>query len=239
MRAGERHRQDPPPAVLASRSGSFDVTGGDVLGRVGPSGKLNPNNSFACPTACWFAGRVRDIETTRLVLHAIDESEAGHICARAPGPNDKWVADYPFVGDLAAVGSLLRATELHGEQRPFGYYQIVRVADGLAVGGAGFKGPPRGGSVEVGYGLAPSARGHGYAAEALTALLILAANYGVATVLADSTADNVPSQRTLGSAGFTLVGADADLQHYEIRLGEPPPSPARASAGDRQPGRSW
>ena len=166
---------------------------------------------------------MRDIETTRLVLHAIDESEARHICARAPGPNDKWVADYPFAGDLAAVGSFLRATEQHGEQRPFGYYQIIRVADGLAVGGAGFKGPPRGGSIEVGYGLAPSARGHGYAAEALTALLTIAVNHGVATVLADSTADNVPSQRTLANAGFTLIGADADLQHHEIRLAEPPP----------------
>jgi RimJ/RimL family protein N-acetyltransferase len=164
---------------------------------------------------------VRDIETTRLVLHEIDESEARHICARAPGPIDKWVPDYPFAGDLAAVGSLLRAVEQHGKQRSFGYYQIVRVADGLAVGGAGFKGPPRGGSVEVGYGLAPSARGHGYAGEALTALLTVAANHGVATVLADTTDDNLPSQRTLANAGFTLVDADADLQYYEIRPAEP------------------
>ncbi len=91
-------------------------------------------------------------------------------------------------------------------------------ADGLAVGGVGFKGPPRGGSVEVGYGLAPSARGHGYGGEALTALLTVAANHGVATVLADTTVENVASQRTLANAGFTLLSADADLQHYEIAL---------------------
>jgi RimJ/RimL family protein N-acetyltransferase len=158
-----------------------------------------------------------DIETTRLILHAIDEAEARRICTRAFGPNDSWAADYPFAGNLAAVGSFLRATEQHGEQRPFGYYQIIRAADRLAVGGVGFKGPPRGGSVEVGYGLAPSARGHGYAGEALTA----AANHGIATVLADTTVENVASQRTLANAGFTLVGADADLQYYEIRPAEP------------------
>ena len=162
-----------------------------------------------------------DIETTRLILHAIDEAEARRICARAFGPNDSWAADYPFAGDLAAVGSFLRATEQHGEQRPFGYYQISRATDRLAVGGVGFKGPPRGGSVEVGYGLAPSARGHGYVGEALTALLTVATNHGVATVLADTTVENVASQRTLTNAGFTLVGADADLQYYEIRPAEP------------------
>lgn len=165
---------------------------------------------------------MKDIETPRLVLHAIDESEARRICARAPGPKDKWAADYPFAGDLTAVGGFLRATEQHGEQRPFGYYQICRVHDGLAIGGVGFKGHPRGESVEVGYGLAPSARGHGYAAEALTVLIAVAANHGVATVLADTADDNVASQRTLGSAGFTVVGAEADLQHYAIRLAEPP-----------------
>jgi RimJ/RimL family protein N-acetyltransferase len=155
-----------------------------------------------------------DLETSRLILHGVDEFEARRILARAPGPRDAWAADYPFAGDIAAIDSFLRATEQHGEQRPFGYYQIIRTADGLAVGGAGFKGPPDDGSVEVGYGLAPSARGHGYASEAVTALLIIAAENGVAAVLADTTDDNVASQRTLVSAGFTLVGTHAGLHRY-------------------------
>jgi len=49
---------------------------------------------------------VTDIETTRLILHAIDEAEARRICARAFGPNDSWAVDYPFAGDLGAVGSV-------------------------------------------------------------------------------------------------------------------------------------
>jgi RimJ/RimL family protein N-acetyltransferase len=163
-----------------------------------------------------------DIETSHLILHAVDEFEARRILARAPGPRDAWAADYPFAGDIAAIDSFLRATEQHGEQRPFGYYQIIRAADGLAVGGAGFKGPPDDGNIEVGYGLAPSARGHGFASEAVTALLILAAENGVDTVLADTTDENVASQRTLVSAGFTLVGTHAGLHRYQA--GAPGPS---------------
>lgn len=159
-----------------------------------------------------------DIETPRLILHAIDESQGRRICARIPAPGDKWATDYPFAGDLVAVGSFLRSIEEQGEQRPFGYYQIIPVTFGLAVGGVGFKGPPHDGSIEVGYGLVPSARGRGYAAEALTALLAIAANHGIATVIADTTGDNIASQRTLTRAGFTFVGAGNDLQRYEISL---------------------
>jgi predicted acetyltransferase len=125
-----------------------------------------------------------DSRIARLSLHAIDELEARRIHDRAPQSSDAWAADYPFEGDLAATGSFLRATEQNGEQRPFGYYQIRRQSDGLAVGGVGFKGPPDGGVVEIGFGLAPSARGHGYATEALRTLVQIAAGLGVTTVRA-------------------------------------------------------
>ncbi len=160
-----------------------------------------------------------DITTSRLVLHAVDVAEARRICAGTAGPEDSWAADYPFEGDFAAIGGFLRASEHLGEQRPFGYYRITRASDGLAVGGVGFKGPPGDGRVEIGYGLVPSARGHGYAGEALAAVLAVAAGHGVTTVRADTTPDNIASQRTLTRAGFTLVGGDAELQHYERLLG--------------------
>lgn len=164
--------------------------------------------------------------TPRLSLHPIDQPEARRIVARAPSPGDSWAPDYPFDGDLAAVGSFLRASEQHGEQRPFGYYQLRRRCDGVAVGGIGFKGRPEGGAVEIGYGLVPSARGQGYATEALRALLELAAGLGVTTVRADTDLDNVASQRTLEHAGFRQTDADADadaeLRYYEIRIGGQP-----------------
>jgi RimJ/RimL family protein N-acetyltransferase len=161
---------------------------------------------------------VTDIRTTRLQLHPIDVAEGERIVARSAGPDDSWASDFPFEGDVGAVGGFLRATAACGEQRPFGYYRITRLADGRAIGGVGFKGQPAGGSAEIGYGLTPSARGDGYAAEAVVALVALAAERGISRVIADTTLDNIASQRTLIRAGFRLVGADDELQQYEALL---------------------
>jgi RimJ/RimL family protein N-acetyltransferase len=158
-----------------------------------------------------------DPHSARLSLHAVDGPEGRRIHARAPQHDDDWAADYPFEGDLAAIGSLLRSIEQNGEQRPFGYYQIRRRSDGLAIGGVGFKGPPDRGVVEIGYGLVPSARGHGYATEAVTALVQIAAGLGVTTIRADTDPDNVASQRTLEHAGFHRVEAVSELYHYEVQ----------------------
>jgi RimJ/RimL family protein N-acetyltransferase len=94
------------------------------------------------------------------------------------------------------------------------------VADGRAIGGLGFKGRPDGDCVEIGYGLAPSARGHGYAAEAVIALLTVAADHGLSRVIADTTLDNTASQRTLVRAGFHLVSTDSELHHYKALVTE-------------------
>jgi RimJ/RimL family protein N-acetyltransferase len=159
-----------------------------------------------------------DVRTSRLALHAIDVAEAERIVARSAGPADAWVDDFPFEGDVGAVGGFLHATTADGEQRPFGYYRITRLADGRAIGGIGFKGQPDGGCVEIGYGLAPSARGQGYAAEAVIGLLTVAADHGLSKVIADTTLDNTASQRTLIRAGFRRVSTDAELHHYEVLL---------------------
>jgi len=160
-----------------------------------------------------------DIETTRLILHPVDSAEAGRIRNRTPTAEDQWADDYPFDGDIVALGAFVAAGERYGEQRPFGYYRITQRSDGQAIGGIGFKGAPDNGVVEVGYGLAPSARGHGFAAEALSALTTAAASHGVARVRADTAPDNVASRRTLERAGFVRVVADANLFRYEFSVG--------------------
>jgi RimJ/RimL family protein N-acetyltransferase len=165
-----------------------------------------------------YCGVMTDIRTSRLLLHAIDVAEAERIVARTAGPGDAWVDDFPFEGDVGAVGVLLRETAMNGEQRPFGYYRITRLADGRAVGGIGFKGQPDDGCVEIGYGLAPSARGHGYAAEAASALLAIAADHKLSKVIADTTLDNFASQHTLIRAGFSRVRTDGELHYYEALL---------------------
>jgi len=161
---------------------------------------------------------VRDVDllTDRLVLHPVDRAEAQRIRDRRPDPQDDWAADYPFEGDVDALTALLRATEDGRDPRPFGYYQVQ--VGGRAVGGIGFFGPPAEGVVEIGYGLAPSARGHGYAGEAVVALLAAAADLGVTTVHARTDADNAASRQTLRRAGFVENGRDGELLRYSVEL---------------------
>ena len=162
-----------------------------------------------------------EVQTLRLCLHAIDTAEGERIVGRRTGAGDDWAEDFPFDGDVIGVTAFLAATAAHGDQRPFGHYRITRTADGKAIGGIGFKGQPDNGCVEVGYGLAPSARGYGYAAEALVALLNVAADHGLSRVVADTTVDNTASQRTLERAGFRQIGTNSDLYLYDVLLDAP------------------
>ncbi|MFI6232787.1 GNAT family N-acetyltransferase [Micromonospora sp. NPDC050784] len=162
-----------------------------------------------------------ELRTPRLRLHPIDTAEGERIVGRCPGAGDDWAEDFPFDGDVLGVRGFLAATATYGDRRPFGHYRITRTADGKAIGGIGFKGQPENGRVEVGYGLAPSARGNGYAAEALAALLDLATAHGLSRVVAETTGDNVASRRTLEHAGFRHTGTNDDLYRYEVLLGAP------------------
>lgn len=160
-----------------------------------------------------------DLHTERLILHPVDRAEAERIVAGQRDDEDSWAPDFPFDGDVIGVTAFLRATAAHGAQHPFGHYRITRIEDGQAIGGIGFKGQPAGGSVEIGYGLVPSARGSGYAAEAAGALVDLARQHGLARIVADTDRDNVASQRTLERAGFAQTSSDGDLVTFALTLG--------------------
>ena len=161
---------------------------------------------------------VTTLHTERLALHPVDVVEAERIVAGRRGPEDCWAPDFPFAGDVIALTAFLRATAVHGDPHPFGPYRVTRSADGQAIGGIGFKGRPVEGSVEIGYGLVPSARGHGYAAEAVQALVALARQQGLSRVVADTDADNIASQRTLERTGFMQIGTRGDLRRYAMVL---------------------
>jgi len=182
---------------------------------------VRPTKSVVPEARNCFGGAMSDLSTLRLQLHAVDVAEAERIVARSPGPTDAWAEDYPFEGDLGALEGFLRASARE-DQQPFGYYRITRLIDGRAIGGVGFKGQPDSGSGEIGYGLAPSARGHGYTAEAVTAVLTMAAEHGVSKVIADTTLANIASQKTLTRSGFHLLRTDDSLNYYEALLDASP-----------------
>ena len=142
------------------------------------------------------------LRTPRLVLETLTADEARAI-REGDRAGRRWAEDYPFEGDLLVAGVIGEAGEHYDESAPLGVLQVRLAASGEAVGGIGFLwAPTEDGSVEVGYGFVPSARGRGYATESLEAVLAHAERQGLRTVVAMTAVDNVASQRVLERCGF-------------------------------------
>ncbi|MEV5683127.1 GNAT family N-acetyltransferase [Streptomyces sp. NPDC052164] len=166
-----------------------------------------------------------DLETARLLLHPLSADEAHELVAYAesgpdgPGRRDSWAAGYPLDGDVSAARRLLNSRTGEGATptpHP-GVFEIRRREDGLAIGGVDFHGPADDtGSVTIGYGLVPAARGRGYASEALRALLEFARVSGIARVKGDADHDNIASRHVMAAAGMRQVGEDERVTYYEV-----------------------
>ncbi len=154
-------------------------------------------------------------------LSPIDPALAQRIVARDERPGDAWHPAYPFVDELDPLRGL--ATASASEVDPvFGMYVVRRASDGLAVGGAGFFGPPSDlGEVEIGYGLVEEARGAGLASAAVRWLLDVARAGGARVVVAGTPPSNVASQRVLLACGFTEIWRSATDVRFRLVLTDP------------------
>jgi RimJ/RimL family protein N-acetyltransferase len=114
-------------------------------------------------------------------------------------------------------------------------FLIVDQEDSRIIGGCGFKNAPVAGRVEVGYGVAPAARGRGAATEALVLLVRRAFDAGATEVVAEVAPANAASTRVVQKAGFVQVGARLDSdQEFMIQWARR--SETRASAAPAAPG---
>jgi RimJ/RimL family protein N-acetyltransferase len=129
-----------------------------------------------------------------------------------------WIDGGPGEGTIGAA-SMTVAAATAGVYRPgWGVFAIQRTADGTAVGGAGFHGPPDGGAVEIGYDLSASGRGGGWATDAARALCQWALGQPeVDRVLATTEPGNAASQAVLRRVGFQRVADRGALWAYELR----------------------
>lgn len=121
---------------------------------------------------------------------------------------------YPTDGDLVMARLVVDGHLPAGEWGP---WQIRERVSGLLIGGAGFKGAPNEtGMVEIGYGLAPQARGRGFATEAVRALVFHAFARGATAVTAEVDVGNEASARVVAACGFTAceVEAGADVRWW-------------------------
>jgi RimJ/RimL family protein N-acetyltransferase len=138
------------------------------------------------------------VQTSRLTLESLTRDEWAAV---AEGGMVDGAPDYPTEGDLVAASLVAVGDWPAGDWGPL---QVRRISDGLVIGGVGCKGEPDAdGRVEIGYGLVPSARGHGYATEAVLGLLEWLRNEGVHEVVAECDESNLASMAVLRRCRFT------------------------------------
>ncbi|MDQ1037060.1 RimJ/RimL family protein N-acetyltransferase [Streptomyces sp. V3I8] len=216
-----------PPAALCA----------DVLTRIFPHVRPEPGPDH-WRTLLWATGRgelpgrpaltswhwsnTLVVPAERLTLQGVTPAAAADLRAGGTG-GFEWITGGPFQGTRDAAGMVVKAYEAGVHRPEWGMFVLVRREDGRAVGGMGFHGAPDGeGRAEVGYDLAESARGNGYATEALRALSAWAlAREDLTYLFATVDRANVPSQGVISRVGFTEVGTvegeDGEQYAYELR----------------------
>ncbi|GAA3345908.1 hypothetical protein GCM10020358_54820 [Amorphoplanes nipponensis] len=158
------------------------------------------------------------METDRLRLAPLDVPLARAVVA-GDREGRAWHPEFPTEDDREACAMTLRAPD-----PAFGSHVVVERESGLAVGTIGCYGPPdAAGTLMIGYGLVPAARGRGYATEALRALVVHAfAQPSVREITADTLTDNVASQKVLEKAGFTHTHSTAEARWYRLNRPDKP-----------------
>ena len=159
------------------------------------------------------------LSSARVRLDPITPPMARAMLRGTPEPDLPWEEGFPLPSVRGALERIVAAEGTGHDLQPFFAYVIVRRSDGLAVGDAGFHGPPgEDGEVEIGYALVPAARGTGLAAEA-TALLVewARAQPGVRSVAARVEPSNAPSRRLLERLGFAQDGVRGGLDRFILQ----------------------
>jgi len=156
-----------------------------------------------------------NLDTPRLILQ---RASIGRLSALIHGPaeyervfghkvEDGYI-EYPDV----LVFSLGKAQDVVNEIDWWLPFLMIHRSDERLVGACGYNGPPdENGVVEIGYGIAPSYRGHGLTTEAAEAMVTAAfRNSGVKTVRALTSPEPNASTRILSKCGFVHKGTIDD-----------------------------
>jgi RimJ/RimL family protein N-acetyltransferase len=97
----------------------------------------------------------------------------------------------------------------------------MAVVDNEVVGICSYKSPPLQGSAEIGYGVAESRRGRGYATAAVASMIqITRQRPDIRSLVAETATDNNASRRVVEKNGFTLTGLRDDPDDGRLALWE-------------------
>lgn len=120
--------------------------------------------------------------------------------------------------DDRAVLTILRAMTVRLHEGG-SYASWMVTCNAVVVGLCSYKRPPSGGCTEIGYGIAPSQRGKGYATQAVALMIeIASADPSLDTLTAETAVTNLASQVVLQRNGFTQTGTRFDAEDGEVTV---------------------
>lgn len=101
----------------------------------------------------------------------------------------------------------------------WGVWLVINKENNTIIGDIGFKGKPNSeNTVEVGYGIIPSAQNKGYATEAVKEIINWAfTNDDVDKVVAECLHDNIPSIKVLEKLNMNKIGTVNDMLKWELK----------------------
>jgi [ribosomal protein S5]-alanine N-acetyltransferase len=153
-------------------------------------------------------------------IEALLQGDAEELRALTGAAFDPPVAPPPYMADsLPVVRDRLRA---HPEDSGWWNWLVMRQDSREAVGSVAFAGmPDETGAVLIGYAMYPAREGHGYATEAVRAMMEWAfAQPGVKVVRALAPVWNTPAVHVAEKVGMRPVASDEDDEIGEVLVYE-------------------
>lgn len=145
------------------------------------------------------------LETERLTIVPVD-----HQLVEKLTPEDYEIHDF--------IKSYLEKLEEDDSLLGWGVWFVIEKETGRIVGDIGFKGKPVDHTVEIGYGIIPSAQGKGYATESVNGIVKWALSTNLAShVVAECLEDNIASVKVLEKLGFDKTGTDEKMLKWKLR----------------------
>lgn len=180
--------------------------------------------------------RFEEVRTDRLLMRRWRYVDREPFAAMNADP--QVMRHFPAPLDRAASDAFVDRIEARFEEQGYGLWAL-EVVDGPGfVGFTGLNpmpdGVPGAGGVEVGWRLARSAWGNGYATEAARAALDVARAAGLTEVWSMTAVTNLPSQAVMRRIGLRRHGA---FEHPAVPVGHPV-RPHVVYRGDLSPRRS-
>ncbi len=147
----------------------------------------------------------RTIRTARLVLRDLTGADVDALVEYRNDEQTARLQDWPLPYPDERARALVSGVEQTWPVSD-GWYQVAVEHDGRLAGDIGVGRTDDGRQAEIGYTLAPWARGRGLATEAVTAVVDLLFTEGVHRVTAGVDPENVPSANLLRRLGFRHEG---------------------------------